>query len=103
MDNLIQLAYVVSAALFIFGLKELGSPASARRGNMISSTGMLVAIVAAPEGVELLGTRTNGTEIYAAALDRPIAGMRIGIVREFMGEGLDAGVASATGAATRSN
>jgi aspartyl-tRNA(Asn)/glutamyl-tRNA(Gln) amidotransferase subunit A len=36
---------------------------------------------------------------YAAALDRPITGMRIGIVREFMGEGLDAGVASATGAA----
>jgi NAD(P) transhydrogenase subunit beta len=47
MDNLIQFAYVVAAALFIFGLKQLGSPATARRGNMISSTGMLVAIVAA--------------------------------------------------------
>jgi NAD(P) transhydrogenase subunit beta len=47
MANLIQLAYVVSAALFIFGLKQLGSPATARRGNMISSTGMLLAIVAA--------------------------------------------------------
>jgi NAD(P) transhydrogenase subunit beta len=47
MDNLIQFAYVISAALFIFGLKQLGSPATARRGNMISSTGMLVAIVAA--------------------------------------------------------
>ena len=47
MDNLIQFAYVVSAALFIFGLKRLGSPATARRGNTISSLGMLVAIVAA--------------------------------------------------------
>jgi NAD(P) transhydrogenase subunit beta len=47
MAILIQLAYVVSAGLFIFGLKQLGSPATARRGNMISSTGMLVAIVAA--------------------------------------------------------
>ena len=47
MDNLIQFAYVVSAALFIFGLKQLGSPATARRGNMISSSGMLLAIVAA--------------------------------------------------------
>ena len=47
MANLIQLAYVVSAALFIFGLKQLGSPATARRGNMISSAGMLLAIVAA--------------------------------------------------------
>ena len=47
MDNLIQFAYVASAALFIFGLKKLGSPATARRGNMISSLGMLLAIVAA--------------------------------------------------------
>ena len=47
MDNLIQFAYVISAALFIFGLKQLGSPATARRGNMISSSGMLLAIVAA--------------------------------------------------------
>lgn len=44
---LIQLAYVVSAALFIYGLKLLGSAATARRGNMLSSVGMLVAIVAA--------------------------------------------------------
>jgi NAD(P) transhydrogenase subunit beta len=47
MANLIQFAYVIAAALFIFGLKQLGSPATARRGNVISSTGMLVAIVAA--------------------------------------------------------
>ncbi|MEZ5568288.1 MAG: NAD(P)(+) transhydrogenase (Re/Si-specific) subunit beta [Halioglobus sp.] len=47
MDMLIQFAYVVSAALFIFGLKQLGSPATARRGNLISSLGMLLAIVAA--------------------------------------------------------
>jgi len=47
MDTLIQFAYVVSAALFIFGLKQLGSPATARRGNMISAAGMLLAIVAA--------------------------------------------------------
>lgn len=47
METLIQFAYVASAALFIFGLKQLGSPATARRGNMISSIGMLVAIVAA--------------------------------------------------------
>jgi len=44
---MIQFAFVVSAALFIFGLKQLGSPATARRGNMISALGMLVAIVAA--------------------------------------------------------
>ena len=47
MGLLIQFAYVVSAALFIYGLKQLGSPATARRGNTISSLGMLLAIVAA--------------------------------------------------------
>ncbi len=44
---IIELAYVVSAALFILGLKLLGSAATARKGNTISSVGMLLAIVAA--------------------------------------------------------
>lgn len=43
----IELAYVACAALFIFGLKLLGSPATARRGNRLSAAGMLLAIVAA--------------------------------------------------------
>ena len=38
--------YIISAALFIFGLKLLGSPATARRGNLLSSLGMLIAVVA---------------------------------------------------------
>ncbi|MDH3328757.1 MAG: NAD(P)(+) transhydrogenase (Re/Si-specific) subunit beta [Desulfobulbaceae bacterium] len=41
----INFAYVISAALFIFGLKMLSSPATARRGNLISAVGMLLAIV----------------------------------------------------------
>ncbi|MDP5063063.1 MAG: NAD(P)(+) transhydrogenase (Re/Si-specific) subunit beta [Haliea sp.] len=43
----IQLAYVISAALFIFGLKLLGSADTARKGNLLSAVGMLLAIVAA--------------------------------------------------------
>ena len=46
-DLLIQLGYVIAAGLFIFGLKMLGSPDTARRGNGVSAIGMLVAIVAA--------------------------------------------------------
>jgi len=42
---LINFAYVISAGLFIFGLKMLSSPATARRGNMLSAVGMLLAIV----------------------------------------------------------
>lgn len=42
----IELSYLVAASLFIFGLKQLGSPATARQGNFIASVGMLLAIVA---------------------------------------------------------
>ena len=31
--ELINIWYIVAAALFIFGLKQLGSPATAVRGN----------------------------------------------------------------------
>ena len=47
METMIQFAYVASAALFIYGLKKLGSPATARQGNTISAVGMLLAVVAA--------------------------------------------------------
>jgi NAD(P) transhydrogenase subunit beta len=43
--EIINLWYVVSAALFIFGLKQLGSPATAVKGNKISSLAMLIAVV----------------------------------------------------------
>ena len=46
MNTLIELAYLVSAGLFIVGLKRLQSPTTARRGNMLASGGMLVAVVA---------------------------------------------------------
>ena len=42
---LINLSYVASAVLFIFGLKMLSSPATARNGNLVSALGMLLAIV----------------------------------------------------------
>lgn len=40
-----NLAYLLSAVLFIFGLKNLGSPKTARRGNMLAMLGMLLAVV----------------------------------------------------------
>ena len=42
---LINLAYIASAVMFVFGLKMLSSPATARKGNLLSSLGMLIAIV----------------------------------------------------------
>jgi H+-translocating NAD(P) transhydrogenase subunit beta len=43
---LINLLYIVSSILFIFGIKMLGSAETARRGNRLSSVGMLLAVVA---------------------------------------------------------
>jgi NAD(P) transhydrogenase subunit beta len=42
---IINITYILSAILFIYGLKELSSPATARRGNFISSLGMFIAVV----------------------------------------------------------
>ena len=44
-EIIINLVYVASAVLFIFGLKLLGSPDTARRGNLISAAGMFTAVV----------------------------------------------------------
>ena len=46
-------AYLVSAVLFIFALKGLTHPASARRGNFLGMAGMAIAIVATLAGAEV--------------------------------------------------
>jgi NAD(P) transhydrogenase subunit beta len=42
----IQLVYVVAAACFVIGLHLMNSPATARRGNQVSTAGMVIAVVA---------------------------------------------------------
>ncbi|MCK5456267.1 MAG: NAD(P)(+) transhydrogenase (Re/Si-specific) subunit beta, partial [Melioribacteraceae bacterium] len=39
------MVYLIASILFIFGIKKLGSPKTARQGNMLSSLGMLLAVV----------------------------------------------------------
>ena len=46
MGNFIDIAYLLSAILFIYGLKMLSHPRTARNGNRIASVGMLIAIIA---------------------------------------------------------
>ncbi len=46
MDIYINIAYLFAAVCFIYGLKMLSHPKTARNGNLISSFGMLVAIIA---------------------------------------------------------
>src|SRR3989338_3918599 len=45
MGTITNLAYLVSAILFILGLKGLSSPRTARRGNLLATLGMLIAVV----------------------------------------------------------
>ncbi|MBT8477331.1 MAG: NAD(P)(+) transhydrogenase (Re/Si-specific) subunit beta [Gemmatimonadetes bacterium] len=51
---IMQLAYLVSAVLFILGLKRLSHPDTARGGNRLAAIGMLLAIVATLVGEQIL-------------------------------------------------
>ena len=69
---LINLSYALAAILFIFGLKMLSSPATARKGNLISSVGMLIAVVAT-----LFDKNVIGWELILAG---GIAGALVGTI-----------------------
>ncbi|MEC7837787.1 MAG: NAD(P)(+) transhydrogenase (Re/Si-specific) subunit beta [Chloroflexota bacterium] len=44
-SNILNILYLISASMFILGIKRLASPATARNGNRLSSIAMLIAIV----------------------------------------------------------
>tara|TARA_B100000676_G_scaffold312039_1_gene384438 strand:- start:1259 stop:2665 length:1407 start_codon:yes stop_codon:yes gene_type:complete len=46
MNDIIQLIYLIAAIAFMLGIKYLSSPATARKGNVLASIGMLLAIIA---------------------------------------------------------
>ena len=43
--TLVNIVYILASVLFISGLKMLGSAETARKGNLISALGMLIAVV----------------------------------------------------------
>lgn len=72
-DALINLSYIAASILFIFGLKMLSSAGTARRGNMVSAAGMLIAVLATllSQGMQfhwiILGLLIGGTVGAVAA------------------------------------
>ncbi|HJP61678.1 MAG TPA: NAD(P)(+) transhydrogenase (Re/Si-specific) subunit beta, partial [Gemmatimonadaceae bacterium] len=44
--SVIAISYIVAAVLFIFGLKQLSSPSTARSGNRLAAIGMALALAA---------------------------------------------------------
>ncbi len=68
----IQISYLIASSLFIVGLKQLGSPATARQGNVVAAIGMLIAVV-----VTLLDRQVLNYEMIAVAI---AAGSVIGAI-----------------------
>ena len=67
-----NLAYIFASILFIFGLKMLSSPETAQRGNLVSASGMLIAIL-----VTLAQNEIIAYEYLLAAL---VAGLIVGVL-----------------------
>lgn len=53
--NIIDFVYLISAVLFMLGIKNLSSPATAKLGNKLSMTGMGVAIIATLANPDMFG------------------------------------------------
>ncbi|SDB84219.1 NAD(P) transhydrogenase subunit beta [Pelagirhabdus alkalitolerans] len=67
-ETAVQMLYVLSAILFIFGLKMLGNAKQARQGNMLSALGMLIAIVSALVSHDVLEWQWIALGMIAGAL-----------------------------------
>ena len=56
---ILQIIYLIASVTFILGLKYLGNPATARKGNLIAAFGMGIAIF----GTIFLYTDANGQHL----------------------------------------
>ncbi|MFM1912591.1 MAG: hypothetical protein RIR51_429 [Bacteroidota bacterium] len=64
MNLYIQLSYLIASTLFIIGIKMMNKTKDARKGNLVSSVGMLIAVIATILQIDLL----NIYEIIACML-----------------------------------
>src|SRR5215475_3306183 len=71
-DWVIQLIYVLAASCFVLGLHLMNNPATARRGNQVSTAGMATAIAAT------LAIVIHGGLISATGWAVMIAGAAVG-------------------------
>ena len=53
-------AYLTAAALFIYGIRRLRTPETARSGNTLAAIGMVIALIATVFGVLLNPNRVVG-------------------------------------------
>ncbi len=81
-DFVVKTVYAVAAIFFVFGLKMLSSPRTARQGNMVASVGMLIAVVVTLISVAevdwtviIIGLIAGGSIGLVAAKRVPMTGM----------------------------
>ena len=85
MEAWIPLGYLLSAALFIFGLKKLGHPRTAPRGNQYGAMGMLVAVITTIVDMQLSAGGLNWELIIAGLLVGSIIGIIMAVKVEMTG------------------
>ena len=73
MNFLADLAYLLSAFLFVVGLKQLSSPATARKGNQMAAVAMLIAIVVTLVEANILSWGWIATGIIIGSLIGAVA------------------------------
>jgi len=76
-EVVIHFAYVLAAALFVVGLHQMNSPVSARKGNLISATGMAIAVVVTAIQLIVRGSPVTG-QVEGLAWPIIIVGTLIG-------------------------
>jgi NAD(P) transhydrogenase subunit beta len=59
-NNILQIIYLIGSVTFILGLKFLGNPATARKGNLMAAFGMIISIF----GTIFLYTTEAGTHLH---------------------------------------
>ena len=77
-QSLTNFAYIAAAVLFILGIKMLGSAETARRGNLLSSVGMLIAVIATLAGQNILAFKWI---ILGLAIGGAIGGLAAKVVK----------------------
>ena len=68
MEDWVSIGYLISAALFIFGLKKLGHPRTAPFGNQLGAMGMFVAVITTVLEMQLTGEGVVDWTLIGAGL-----------------------------------
>jgi len=75
--ELINGIYIIAAVLFIFGLKQMSSPATAVRGNLLSAVGMLLAILVTLVSREIIEYQWIAAAVVLGAIVGALAAQKV--------------------------